>query len=386
MNHGVWGRSIPAHTGSSRLGKTAGGPRPVHPRAHGEQCLPFLRCCRHSGPPPYARGRVGSCRRSPNPAPVHPRTHGDERLLDELQMRRDGPPPYARGRGCDTPYHSSCGGPPPYARGRVCDCDPSIIDARSTPVRTGRSRGCILNAGRSTVHPRTHGEESVAQSVGGVTIGPPPRTRGRGSLRSGPMPDARFTPAHTGSRVACAWTPEMPHGPSPRTRGRASPQTAEVGGIRSTPVRTGNRSLRGSGRKVRTVHPRAQGEQENAMKGNFTLPGPSQYSRGTVEQLMHQHLKLRSIPVRTGKIRAAKYLSASICGPPPYARGRVAFFPPLAHRLRSTPVRTGTRQTPPEGIYRSPVHPRTHGEKQRAASTSLALSGAPPYARGRVDA
>jgi len=152
-----------------------------------------------TGPPPCARGQLHPLTRQPvlvrstpvrtgtttrsarrqGPKPVHPRAHGDNPVI----MTCDG-----------IGY-----GPPPCARGQHVPSSLRPLGLRSTPVRTGTTDSVPSLHCALAVHPRAHGDNIALLALSAALYGPPPCARGQLS-GSGLAPGStRSTPVRTGT-------------------------------------------------------------------------------------------------------------------------------------------------------------------------------------------
>ena len=204
-------RITPACAGKS--GPSAQGARAGqdHPRVCGEEEDKSIQKVHRAGSPPRVRGReiskegVESFERItpacagkrcwPSgawpPCPDHPRVCGEERLQYFFLFRLKGSPPRVRGRG--------------RARDRLCR------RARITPACAGKSSSLRSSALKSGDHPRVCGEELLFILFSPVSVGSPPRVRGRAVVDVYVHAADGITPACAGkSRLSlpcgrCGW-------------------------------------------------------------------------------------------------------------------------------------------------------------------------------------
>ena len=121
---------------------------------------------------------------------------------------------FANGFGCPRDHPRVCGektaitglfktnkGSPPRMRGKVklplLDYSPAGI----TPAYAGKSSGRPLHSYNSWDHPRVCGEKSESYAIMGVTLGSPPRMRGKGVRHREGAHSPGITPAYAGKRV-----------------------------------------------------------------------------------------------------------------------------------------------------------------------------------------
>ena len=159
-------RFIPAPAGNSPGTTASKPPRPVHPRACGEQILIKGRIRKVAGSSPRLRGTDlseaiadGELRFIPAPAgnrlsfdssrslmPVHPRACGEQSPKGDPSRFEDGSSPRLRGTVQQLD-----------GRGRI---------GRFIPAPAGNSRGSRLQPVQVPVHPRACGEQIHAKSPG----------------------------------------------------------------------------------------------------------------------------------------------------------------------------------------------------------------------------
>ncbi len=273
-------RFIPAYTGNSRNAR------------HGTPC--------RSGSSPRTRGTPpGPCSWS-RMKPVHPRVHG------ELP--------------CPSPLIQSTIGSSPRTRGTRDVRRRPGGDGRFIPAYTGNSAGFRATGAQPSVHPRVHGELEHLEDDIQTDLGSSPRTRGTHRIRPHRPLAVRFIPAYTGNSrrarragrskavhprvhgeltVATKPYPEA-HGSSPRTRGTLPLARLPLDLMRFIPAYTGNSPSRSQLRIPLPVHPRVHGEL--AMSGGVpvAMDGSSPRTRGTPEHCRRLDPVCRFIPAYTG--------------------------------------------------------------------------------------
>ena len=176
----------------------------------------------------------------------HPRACGEEGVFHIIHKALEGSPPRVRGRGRRHPR-------PPGSD-------------RITPARAGKSCSPAHFSGSGRDHPRACGEEFSSQPVSWPTLGSPPRVRGRGGLACISAHSAGITPARAGKSErrevpprggrdhprACGEEPDAVldelgwQGSPPRVRGRDAWIILEHDPLRITPARAGKREHRPS--------------------------------------------------------------------------------------------------------------------------------------------
>ena len=214
---GQEGRFTPAGAGTARPPACRPCARAVHPRGRGDGSPTRTPVSIRNGSPPRARGRLllglrglvgvrftpagaGTASRRPHPSrprPVHPRGRGDGAPAGPDGTRKRGSPPRARGR-------RSC-------RWRTATW------GRFTPAGAGTAWRSPRRARGSPVHPRGRGDGGRSPDDRAVTIGSPPRARGRRPGMPRAARPSRFTPAGAGTAVSGL---ESPAAPTVHPRGR----------------------------------------------------------------------------------------------------------------------------------------------------------------------
>ena len=172
---------------------------------------------------------------------------------------------------------------------------------RFIPAPAGNSTPRKATDGKLPVHPRACGEQSLLRLPSVLRAGSSPRLRGTGLLRARFVREGRFIPAPAGNRAprgfstcvrtvhprACGEqqkplsTKSLSAGSSPRLRGTDRADGLESRGCRFIPAPAGNSwdvTTRASGE---TVHPRACGEQFEVQGRDGADPGSSPRLRGT---------------------------------------------------------------------------------------------------------
>ena len=130
------------------------------------------------GTTPAHAGKTCRFRPPPNPHRDHPRACGEDDCPRVL---------------CRTPA-----GPPPRMRGRQGALDLVRVDHRTTPAHAGKTRWLRPGGSARTDHPRACGEDLEVEGVSMLSLGPPPRMRGRPGSGANPRSGHGTTPAHAG--------------------------------------------------------------------------------------------------------------------------------------------------------------------------------------------
>ncbi len=171
-------RITPARAGKTYLGLSAALWRlGSPPRVRGKQIGGAERCCTMRITP--ARAGKTACRYpSATSQSDHPRACGENTV-----------PRYDR---------RHAGGSPPRVRGKRLGLPSVPLLHRITPARAGKTHEPARAVPRGADHPRACGENWLTMSVTAVCAGSPPRVRGKRSQRVYRDEPVRITPARAG--------------------------------------------------------------------------------------------------------------------------------------------------------------------------------------------
>ena len=131
-----------------------------------------------------------------------------------------------------TPYPGS----PPRVRGKVSAALKATLSNGITPACAGKSPGTIVQAVRSTDHPRVCGEKHSFIFSDDAVAGSPPRVRGKVISNLGSFGEDRITPACAGKRN-CALLSAIPPKDHPRVCGEKPHLPARETAARGSPPR-----------------------------------------------------------------------------------------------------------------------------------------------------
>ena len=172
-------------------------------------------------------------------------------------------------------------GSSPRTRGTGRSAAPEAGQRRFIPAHAGNRRAWRRPHPRRAVHPRARGEQELRRQRAQRRLGSSPRTRGTGLVHYYAESRRRFIPAHAGNRAAFGakrWLKSVhprargeqnrlsrfkssATGSSPRTRGTVRKRFPSVSIGRFIPAHAGNSWRDGRGQVQGAVHPRARGEQ-----------------------------------------------------------------------------------------------------------------------------
>ena len=250
---------IPAHAGNSRTERRRHGQQPVHSRARGEQ-PPGDGCAQGGlGSSPRTRGTASAPRWPPAETRFIP-AHAGNRTRIGNRQRPFPVHPRARGEQSTWRAHASaCAGSSPRTRGTVDLARPRLRLRRFIPAHAGNSRPGAPTPPPAPVHPRARGEQVLTTFGRDSGYGSSPRTRGTERMGRSRIARLRFIPAHAGNRASTAtWPP------------------------------------------IRTVHPRARGEQASKAIAISAASGSSPRTRGTERRNGERVRSQRFIPAHAG--------------------------------------------------------------------------------------
>ena len=213
-------RITPARAGKSLRGLSVSTWKWDHPRACGEKHPILTSCSAQRGITPARAGKSIAARRSPGSSRDHPRACGEKAQTGWRQTGSTGSPPRVRGKEGEerkadfikgiTPARAgkrplffqlrpvtwdhprACGekdgrtvhdferrGSPPRVRGKGIYRQFPFLAQRITPARAGKSYGRTTIRAEGWDHPRACGEKSFLVFPKSLSLGSPPRVRGK---------------------------------------------------------------------------------------------------------------------------------------------------------------------------------------------------------------
>ena len=275
-------------------------------------------------------------------------------------------------------------GSPPRVRGKVeCFADEQHLTG-ITPARAGKSPASCHWPTVQRDHPRACGEKILSMPCWYVLSGSPPRVRGKGGqdplfphhpgitpARAGKSPVSRaFLLFYRDHPRACGekfrrWTrPALSMGSPPRVRGKDIMARGNFNGAGITPARAGKSGTGSRCSGTHGDHPRACGEKMAACWVHTALLGSPPRVRGKEIEANRDAIAHRITPARAGKSRSTSYpqqrprdhpracgektlYDSAHLGPkgsPPRVRGKVigSGLGPIPFRI--TPARAGKSQ------------------------------------------
>ena len=192
------GRLIPAHAGKTTRQPRSTQLHQAHPRSRGENFSLMKTLERARGSSPLTRGKrwpvacrtapprlipahAGKTRSSPwSPSPLtaHPRSRGENTYAGEDRNLALGSSPLTRGKLSTT------------TRGQLTT---GLI-----PAHAGKTARLRVPLAARAAHPRSRGENNLADTVGQASAGSSPLTRGKPSMTATRRSPVRLIPAHAG--------------------------------------------------------------------------------------------------------------------------------------------------------------------------------------------
>ena len=161
------------------------------------------------------------------------------------------------GKKCSSPLPGS----PPRMRGKVIDLHPTQYGKRITPAYAGKRLPKPFSSVRRSDHPRVCGEKVSGSREISVTIGSPPRMRGKDMVLSVSLSNVRITPAYAGKSARLKSEREPVNGSPPRMRGKGCYNDYHKQERRITPAYAGKSVLPLSVASFLWDHPRVCGEK-----------------------------------------------------------------------------------------------------------------------------
>ena len=177
----VWFRITPAYAGKSDNQPVAPSLPEDHPRVCGEKAT--CGCCiwPYPGSPPRMRGKAWTPRPPSARRGDHPRVCGEKVFLIMPGISCSGSPPRMRGK---EDYNRSISG-----------------NFRITPAYAGKRSKHTKRSARKQDHPRVCGEKISPNPSTAISLGSPPRMRGKAVGNFLGDGRGRITPAYAGKRL-----------------------------------------------------------------------------------------------------------------------------------------------------------------------------------------
>ena len=333
----------------------------------------------------------------------NPRVGGEKELDDRFKTAELGSPPRRRGKGVRSGVHRCC--------------------RWITPAQAGKSHPCRCGSAGVRDHPRTGGEKGSTSIVLPMTLGSPPRRRGKdlkeeiNSLRiritpawAGKSPDPPTPPTSGGDHPRVGGEKDgfsnltkKQQGSPPRGRGKVSSRAAIVDSMGITPAWAGKRWVWCWPPPPLGDHPRVGGEKVMCNSRDVARLGSPPRGRGKVCIIGAAFVVGGITPAWAGKrdkpalilrvvkdhprVGGEKSHAAPVVrtgvGSPPRGRGKVFVCFLVTRSLRITPAWAGKRYAQGGASTPGGDHPRVGGEKALIGRCLFGLRGSPPRGRGK---
>ena len=312
----------------------------------------------------------------------HPRVCGEKSPHIGGSRFKPGSPPPVRGKGasgivCDfvhgitptcagkSPAIMVCSleywGSPPRVWGKV-QPERDVQDAaRITPAYAGKSQRGSSSSRSSWDHPRVCGEKFRLRCVSSLSVGSPPRMRGKGGEGVERAAFVGITPAYAGKRIAelqtpaVSWdhprvcgekvpitcVPKYALGSPPRMRGKEKYSATKKHGPRITPAYAGKSyKVMGNG-SCSQDHPRVCGEKFSGARLCNRCMGSPPRMRGKAFLRQRRKFAVGITPAYAGKRGTPQRMQRRNTGSPPRMRGKGAKRLPPCEFGRITPAYAG---------------------------------------------
>ena len=408
--NGKSSRGWPGDPGSSPLtrGKLAGdgvgGLSPgAHPRSRGENTFADSAAVAFVGSSPLTRGKprlFGVADRAPGlipahagktrpvtkraaPSRAHPRSRGENRCLPEGVTLHQGSSPLTRGKRRSEDIQR--------------DADGLI------PAHAGKTGTRSLGSMGVGAHPRSRGENTIADAVAALSQGSSPLTRGKHPARSALVQLQGIIPAHAGKTCAgdSEVIPNTDHprsrgenrvrvlrrswslGSSPLTQGKRFGKLVEILDIGLIPAHAGKTPDESGCQAGAWAHPRSRGENSGGCEPPQLPRGSSPLTRGKRTDQTGALTEDRAHPRSRGENFKHGIEAPLDLGSSPLTRGKRASCGSRIDQLRLIPAHAGKTRSLPDAVTCGRAHPRSRGENKPMERRSMTPSGSSPLTRGK---
>ena len=295
---------------------------------------------------------------------------------------------------------------------------------RITPAWAGKSGSGLPEDNALRDHPRVGGEKAPSATIVSFALGSPPRGRGKDAIQRHASRCVGITPAWAGKSIGvmcvrhdhrdhprvggekCALLRILPLtlGSPPRGRGKVSVLLNNDFHIRITPAWAGKRCFQIGLFHRRRDHPRVGGEKLFAVVACPALKGSPPRGRGKAgcaalrwsfggitpawagkSPLSALEVVCRGDHPRVGGEKFNAYAKIwNEWGSPPRGRGKAVRLKYDTAAERITPAWAGKRKPTTTTSSSATDHPRVGGEKLEWAPITFLMLGSPPRGRGKV--
>ena len=197
-------------------------------------------------------------------------------------------------------YAASCRASSPLTRGKLLGVGGGLVHGGLIPAHAGKTPQAPELSGSGAAHPRSRGENVVADTKKFSRAGSSPLTQGKQHHRHHRRPQRGLIPTHAG-KTRSSELDLNGGGAHPRSRGE---NFASVLMLRSTvgasPLTQGKRHDPDH-HSATTILPRSHGENKQLLVAAASQHGSSPLTRGKRDRLRELRLELGRIPTHTGK-------------------------------------------------------------------------------------
>ena len=298
---------------------------------------------RRPGLIPAHAGKTGVIPANTVPDWAHPRSRGENRHWVGSRTRREGSSPLTRGKHVfSLEVHTSIG----------------LI-----PAHAGKTQSSSAWSRRAWAHPRSRGENKLAEADPGKFLGSSPLTRGKPLTAIVPRGTTGLIPAHAG-KTAPNGIKNFADGAHPRSRGENSIVVGMVReGMGSSPLTRGKHVKDHAGQGLGGLIPAHAGK---------TVWAP------TVPGWRWAHPRSR------GENLTTKMLLRARSGSSPLTRGKRPKANRLANDLGLIPAHAGKTQETAHVLASDWAHPRSRGENSLPHHFRHPHPGSSPLTRGKL--
>ncbi len=330
----------PAQAGTAHLRNGCALPIRAHPRAGGDGLPQYSDDFAFGGSPPRRRGRRNPQDRGPARPGLTPAQAGTAAPRWGFHQLA-GAHPRAGGDGPGTPpEEGESGGSPPRRRGRPLPGGVSISSRGLTPAQAGTASGCLPRSPAWRAHPRAGGDGWTARRERVLSVGSPPRRRGRLAIGGLGREVGGLTPAQAGTAMSegrqlpAGWAHSRAGGDGPgqlaynqgnagsppRRRGRPPARPWQAPSPRLTPAQAGT-APRTAGRvRSARAHPRAGGDGSRTGHSCLGAEGSPPRRRGRLPDVRVVGWQCGLTPAQAGTA-SRRWISSSSSWAHPRAGG-----------------------------------------------------------------
>ena len=253
---------------------------------------------------------------------------------------------------------------------------------RLIPAHAGKTVALRYRRTRLPAHPRSRGENVVADTKKFSRAGSSPLTRGKLLDRRVGLALQRLIPAHAGKTASAGTQPESRaahprsrgenrlefaaqegnNGSSPLTRGKPVEHLRDRRPRRLIPAHAGKTRTRGPTHRRTKAHPRSRGENRGPHAALFVRGGSSPLTRGKPNRRLSHRPGSGSSPLTRGKLHVPRLA---------IPRGRLI------------PAHAGKTDRIAPSLTLRTAHPRSRGENAVNTKAVNGQSGSSPLTRGK---